>query len=158
MFNIPETKDLAFIPLSLPKDSEDLLSGRQYEIDPVARAVIYNHYGIKTPRFVECLNAKSPARTVTIHTEYADKRPTKDVIQVYPEVDATFRAFFKHKKIARFTLDLTVVEYQRQFYVDAPLAPDEEDDEDNEKYQGRKASPKVRVGKKELTLDDIMAL
>ena len=157
MFNIPKT-DLAFVPLSLPKDGEDLISGRQYEIDPVARAVIYNHYGVKTPRFVECINAKSPGRTVTIHTEYADKRPTKDIVHVYPEVDATFRAFFKYKKIAKFTLDLTVVEYQRQFYKEAHLAPDLEDDEDSERYNERNASPKVRIGKKALTLDELMAL
>ena len=157
MFNIPKT-DLAFVPLSLPKDGEDLISGRQYEIDPVARAVIYNHYGVKTPRFVECINAKSPGRTVTIHTEYADKRPTKDIVHVYPEVDATFRAFFKYKKTAVFTLDLTVVEYQRQFYKEAHLAPDLEDDEDSERYDERNATPKVRIGKKALTLDELMAL
>ena len=146
----------ALTPLKLPKDGEELLPGRQYEIDPVARAFIINHYGIITPRFVECIKSASPARRVTITTEYADGRPTRTTHQDIPAQDATFRAFYKYKRIALFTLDLTVIEYNRQFYVDAPVEPDDIDDEGEPAKYKNKKEPKPT--KPLISVEDLMKL
>lgn len=143
-------EDLAFVPLVLPKDGESLLPGRQYRIDSVARAVIINNYGLRVPVYVECLRAKCPARRITTTVEYLDGRPAKTTSYEEPAQEATFRAFFKHRQISCFTLDLTVVEFQRQFYQDAPVEPDE-DGEPERKHHAKVERTRVpRISTEEL--------
>jgi hypothetical protein len=153
MLRIPKD-DIAFVPLKLPKTGEELLEGRQYEIDPVARAVIIEKYGIRPPRFVECIRTKQPERTVTTITEYADQRPRRVSTVQIPAQDETFRAFFKYKKTALFTIDLLVVEHMRPFYVDAPVEPDAEDDE-GYKPKSKKKEEKTKL---EFSMDDLLKL
>lgn len=156
MSKIIPRDDLAFVPLKLPKDGEDLLPGRQYEIDPVARAVIFNHFGIITPKFVECIRCKLPARKITMTVEYADGRPSKTTSYEEPSQEATFRAFYKYKRIAVFTVDLTVVEFQRQFYQDAPLEVAEDEDETPKKKSTREK--KERPIKMTISTDELLKL
>jgi hypothetical protein len=156
MSKIIPRDDIPFIPLKLPKDGEDLIPGRQYEIDSVARAVIFNHFGIVTPKFVECIRSKLPARKVTISVEYADGRPSKTTSYEEPPQEATFRAFYKYKRIANFTLDLTVVEFQRQFYQDAPLEVEEDEDETPKKKSTKEK--KERPIKMAISTDELLKL
>lgn len=113
------------MPLTLPKTGFELLSGRQYEIDPVARAVIVNEYGLQTPQIVECLHCQQDEKHVVMISTNKRTGEIKERSFIEPSREATFRAFFKHKKTAVFTLNLDKVTELRQFYVDAPVAPDE---------------------------------
>jgi len=143
--SIPRS-DLAFVPLKLPKTGEELLEGRQYEIDPVARAVIFDKFGIRPPKFVECIHSKSCQRTVTSVTTYADGRPSVTSVMEIPGRQETFRAFYKYKRVAVFQCDLAVVEDLRQFYVDAPIVAEDEPEE-RERSPREKAATSVAKDK-----------
>lgn len=124
---IPRDTDFQFIPLHLPKSGLDLISGRQYVIDPVARAVIVNEFGIQTPQIVECLHSQQDEKNVVITSTNIRTGEVKIVSFVEPAREATFRAFYKYKKTDVFTLDLAKVESLRSFYVDAPVAHDDKE-------------------------------
>lgn len=150
MSTIPKD-DLAFMPLALPARGELLIPGRQYLVDPVARAVCIDRFGIRPPKFVECLHNAACARTITSVTTFADGRPSVTTITECPAREATFRAFYKHRRIDVFLLNLDMVESLRQFYADADVASDQ-DYERDEPTTARVARVKKPVEKIDLTL------
>lgn len=147
---IPRETDIPFIPLRLPKTGFDLIPGRQYEIDPVARAVIINEYGLQTPQIVECLHRQEDEREIRTLTTNKRTGVVSETLSVAPAREATFRAFFKYKKCAVFTINIEVVENLRQFYVDAPKAPDEND------CNIRKHKGESVAGRKKVVMDEAL--
>lgn len=133
--------DMAFVPLVLPKRGEDLVAGRQYLIDPVARAVCIDRFGIRPPKYVECIHNAACARTITQVTTFADGRPSITTIMECPAREATFRAFYKHRRIDTFLLNIETVESLRQFYQDTHVA----DDQDYETTTKRATTVKAPV-------------
>jgi hypothetical protein len=76
-----------------------------------------------------------------------------------PAQEATFRAFYKYKRIALFTLDLTVVEFQRQFYQDAPLEVDEDEaDADKATKTKSKVGSSKKPTKPAFSTEELLAL
>lgn len=139
--------ELALVPLKLPGRGEDLHPGRQYYIDPVARHVILHEFGIVCPKTVECLDKKRPATRLTMISENLETGVKTEHVTDNPATSAKFRAFYKHKRIEIFTLDLSKVEERRQFYQDADVVKDEDEVKQAEKlHKEKKASaskPKV---------------
>ena len=118
--------------LKLPKRGEDLVEGRQYYLDPVARATAKEEYGLALPREIECIRRKHPATRITSHNENLETGVTKITVMECPAQSATFRAFLKKDKIEVFTLDLKRISELRQFYADSHKAAELELEELNE--------------------------
>lgn len=115
-------------PLRLPATGDELLSGRQYYLSPVARVVIEEMYGLRgIPSVVECLLAKRPRRSIrTVSTNLDTGIVISDREVLQDEQHATFVAFIKHKKHVKFTCDLTKVKDLEPFYVDSDRVSDYE--------------------------------
>lgn len=113
-------------PLLLPANGEDLVSGRQYYLSPVARVCIEEMYGLRgVPSIVECLLARRPAGIIrTIRTNLDRSVTLYDREVVLGEQDATFRAFVKNRMHYKFTVDLEKVHAMEPFYAEADRVSD----------------------------------
>jgi len=127
-----------YAPLHLPKKGEDLQEGRQYILDPVARTIIVDVYGIQPPREIVCLSRKYSSRTIKTITTYHE---TQEVV-THEHVDEgrppLFRAFMALNRIQKFTLDIEKVEQMRPFYKDSPKVNDFEQEEKTHKTKSTK--------------------
>lgn len=117
-----------FKPLPLPAKGTDLQQGRQYYLDPVARAALKDMYGLAgCPAIITCILAKRPKTMVESKTTNLE---TGEIIVSEPLVldaqDATFLAFIKFRKHEKFTLDLEEIQLRRPFYVEAHKVSDKE--------------------------------
>lgn len=114
-----------FRPLPLPARGEDLLPGRQYYLNPLARLVVSDVYGLRgLPSVIECLAKKvSPTRIETITTNLATGQVSRRE-HLLPEQAACFRVFGGPNRIIKFNLDLEHVEARKPFYADSPKLKD----------------------------------
>ena len=92
--------------LRLPKHGTELKEGRQYELTPSARAVVYEQHGIVLPRVVECLHKQRPAMRYATHALNLETGEAKWSVMEQERQEPTFRAWLSLGKIHRFTLDL----------------------------------------------------
>jgi hypothetical protein len=115
-------------PLHLPATGEELISGRQYYLSPVARVTIEEVYGLRgIPSVVECILAKRPrTRLCTTRTnlDTGESFASRDII--LEGQHETFVAFIKFKKHLKFTLDLAKIHELAPFYVDSDRVRDYE--------------------------------
>lgn len=127
-------------PLHLPAKGEDLQEGRQYILDPIARAIIVDTYGLQPPREIVCLSRKYSARTIKTITTYHE---TQEVV-THEHVDEgrppLFRAFMALNRIQKFTLDMEKIEALKPFYVDSPKVKDFEQEEKTHKPRSNKVT------------------
>lgn len=139
MSDLYVTQD-GYKPLRLPATGEELLSGRQYYLSPVARVVIEEMYGLRgIPSVVECILAQRPRRSIrTISTNLDTGELISDREIVQDGQHATFVAFIKHKKHVKFTCDLAKVKELEPFYVESDKVSDYEKSDDH-----APATPKV---------------
>jgi len=132
----------SYKPLPLPKKGEDLKEDRQYILDPVARAIIVDVYGIQPPREIVCLSRKYSARTIKTITTYHE---TQEVV-THEHVDEgrppLFRAFMELNRIQRFSLDIEKIESLKPFYVDSPKVKDFEEKKKTHKPRSNKVTAK----------------
>jgi hypothetical protein len=113
-----------FTPLKLPNDGADLHEGRQYLLDPTARAIIIDRFGIRPPKVITCLSKRYAATQIVSTTTNLETGEVK-VSSIYNDArPETFQGFNGFKKIVKFDVDLRKVAEHRAAYEDADLVSD----------------------------------
>ena len=133
-----------FRPMKLPKRGTDLLAGHQYVLDPVARTIIEEVYGLRNiPRSVECIQAQVlPKQIDTVTTCLLTGERTCGTPVRIEAKHSTFRIYWKYKSVETFTLDFDKLEELRPFYVDADRVSEIEKQDSS---QGVKKSPERKA-------------
>lgn len=131
------------MPKELPSKGEDLMPGYQYELDPAARRMIDDMFGIKgVPTYVECIKKYcSPCERYCRTTNLVTGAVFESTMQE-PEQLATFRAYLGGTRLATFTLDLPALAKARAALVPADFVGDRYDNTDE-----RPDSRKVKADK-----------
>lgn len=113
-----------FSPLKLPNDGSELLEGRQYLLDPTARAIIIDRFGIRPPKIVTCISRRYSGTEITTTTRNLDTGEIKVSSFINDARPETFQGFNNYKKIVKFDVDLRKVAEHRAAYADADLVAD----------------------------------
>lgn len=131
-----------YSPRALPLKGEDLEPNFQYAIDPVARAIVQDVYGLQVPKVVTCISRYYPAVEVYTRTTVLKTGQIKERTIREEERPASFLAFFSLKNQRKFTLDLAKVAEMRPFYADLQA---EVDEKETRKIAKPKKEPKPKV-------------
>lgn len=141
--NMSELYVNSFKPLKLPSCGEDLLPGRQYYIDPVARIAIDETYGFFPPKVVECLQKRcDPATIWTIHRNDRTRKITKQRMSMSQQEEC-FIAFFSKNNKKKFSINLAKLHESRAFYADCDRVKDLVKEEKPKKPARLKKAPKL---------------
>lgn len=115
----PPELEKGFPVLKLPSKGEDLLEGRQYQLTALARITVQEVYCLSLPKIVECVFKTRPPMRYATHALNLLTGEAKWSVMELPAQEATFRAFFKHKNIELFTLDLVKLHELEANYKDS---------------------------------------
>ena len=139
-------------PKELPLRGEDLMPGFQYELDPAARRVIADLFGIVgISTYIECIKKRSPSVRRTCITENLETGVKHTSVHTEPEQLATFRGYLGNKKLTVFTLDLPSLQARRNAMVEADMFKEDTYTRSDERPQVRKKEPrKTKINSDEL--------
>lgn len=138
--------------LRLPAKGTDLQEGRQYELDPIARAYVLETYGLLLPKIVECLFKKTPPMRYATHALNLETGEARWSVIEQDGREATFRCFMTINRIEKFCLDLENLHAAR-----SRLAKSHKADEIAERDEVEQKSSRKRE-KKPVPVIDVLAL
>lgn len=132
--NVDDAMVNPLAPLVLPATGYELQSGRQYYLNPAARAALHDVFGLRgLASLVECICAKNDAREVVISSKNLRTNEVVTTKSDQPERNATFRGF--GKKVFVFTLSLESLHERMGAYEQGHLFNEYEK---TDPYAGRK--------------------
>jgi hypothetical protein len=130
------------MPKELPLRGEDLMPGYQYELDPAARRVIADVFGINNvPTYVECIRKRVAGCRRTSITENLETGEVHTSVITEPEQLAAFRAHMGNTKLVIFTLDLPSLQAARAALTPAELVKEDRFTQTDERPASRRSKP-----------------